>query len=153
MINKRFTALLVMASIVLTPLLNDLQAQTHKRYRKKKAVAADTTSVLNKRKITEGDCETAKIEGAREGSRETNSFAWGTVSFLFPLPGIIVASVADPGMPSQAALSNTDNKTCFIEGYRNKKKSGRLGAAIVGGLLGVVTIVVIIASSSHSSSQ
>lgn len=157
---KKFVVWLVVLSFLAVPLM--AQTQTHKKRRVKRPVVEQPApqdsleyveQVLPSKSAYLVDCETAKLLGRKDGSRETNRAGWFFVGLLFPLPGIIAASIADPGHPSQASLDNSGNAVCFESGYRSSKKSGRTSAALVGAIISVGVAVILITTSSNSSSS
>jgi len=94
----------------------------------------DTTGV--KVQPVKDDCETARLEGEKEGEKDANSIKWFFASFLgSPLFGTLLAFQSDPGMPREEALKNTQHRACFTLGYRTKKKDVRERAAVFGGVI------------------
>lgn len=133
---RSFFVCLIAASLVLTPILVGAQEVEKPPGNS----SPDTTAVKAQAPVEqppakEGDCETAKMEGAKEGARETNVMGWTVVGMFFPLSGPFIAAGANPGQPSEAALHFSANPACFTQGYRQKKKSGRIKAAVIGNLL------------------
>jgi len=155
---RKFVVWMTVISFLAVPLM--AQSQTHRKRRVRKPVVVqaepDSTKQVKSGEFSymkPEDCETAKLMGAKEGSRETNTASWFLLGLLFPLPGVIIAGVSDPGHPSQYSLEDSGNPTCFEEGYRNKKKSKRNAAALVGAVISVTTALIIISTSDKSSSS
>jgi hypothetical protein len=157
---KRFVVWATVVSFLATPILS--MAQSYKVLGDPDSVKFELPPVspqllyaqnTGSSTTTEGDCVEAKKAGEKEGSRETNGFAWGTMGFLLGVIGVVIAGVADPGHPSETALASSSNKTCFDDGYRGKKKSGRLTASVIGAVLWVGVYLVILSASSSDSSQ
>jgi hypothetical protein len=151
---RKFFVYLVTASLVLTPILVGAQQADNPSGNS----SPDTTAIKSQAPVEqppakEGDCETAKKEGAQEGDREVNRFGWGVVGFVCPLYGPFIAAGVNPGQPSVAALHITANRTCFIEGYRNKKKRERIKSAVIGTLVYLSFAVLIIVSDRSSEQQ
>lgn len=157
---KRFVVWLVVLSFIAVPLMAQTKTNKKRRVRKpvvEQQVPQDSVKYAEQKfasgPLFQVDCETAKLTGEKEGSRETNRAGWFFVGLLFPLPGIIAASIADPGHPSQISMDDSGNPVCFENGYRSKKKSGRVTASLIGGIIGVGLTLWIISSSSNSSSS
>ena len=178
---RRFFVYLVAASLVLTPIfVGAQQAEIHsgKSYPDSVVIAqapgeqplakeaeihsgkssSDRAVVIaqtpgEQPPAKEGDCDTAKTEGAKEGDRETNRFGWVVVGAFFPLFGPFIAAGANPGQPSEAALHFSANPACFTQGYRNKKKSGRIKSALFGSLLILSLEVLFIVADRSSEPQ
>jgi len=157
---KRFVVWATVVSFLATPILS--MAQSYRVIGNPDSVKVEVPPVSahllyaqNEGKVspTGDDCFEAKKAGEKEGSRETNGFAWGATGFLFGLIGVIVAGVADPGHPSESALSSSSNKTCFDDGYRSKKKSGRLTASVIGMVVSVGLMVVLLTTTSSSDTN
>jgi hypothetical protein len=151
---RKFFVYLITASLVLTPILVGAQ-QAEKPSGNS---SPDTTAVKAQAPVElppakEGECETAKMEGAKEGARETNKMGWSVVGMFFPLSGPFIAACANPSQPSEAALHFSANPACFTQGYHNKKKNGRIKSAFFGTLLILSLEVLVIVSDRSSNTQ
>jgi hypothetical protein len=139
---KKFVVWATVVSFVATPILS--MAQTYKALGNPDSVkfelppAASTllyAQNTGSSSAAEGDCLDAKKAGKQEGSRDTNGYAWVMMGLGLTFTGIIIAAVSDPGHPKEEALAKSTNRNCFDEGYRGKKKSGRIMASVIGTLI------------------
>jgi len=151
---RRFFVYLVAASLVLMPtLVGSQQAEKPSGNSPPDTTAVKAQAPVEQPPAKEGDCETAKKEGAKEGERETNRVGWTVVGMFFPLSGPFIAAGVNPGQPSEAALHFSANPACFTQGYRNKKKSGRIKSAVIGNLVYLSFVALIMVADRSSEPQ